>query len=56
VIDRSLKLFKANDFSGRTVADPFMGGGTPLLEANRVGCDVQGLISIHGGHGFVREN
>jgi adenine-specific DNA methylase len=25
------------------VADPFMGGGTPLIEANRVGCDVLGL-------------
>jgi len=36
-------FFEANDFSGRAVADPFMGGGTPLLEANRVGCDVQGF-------------
>lgn len=36
-------FFAANDFPGRTVADPFMGGGTPLLEANRVGCDVQGF-------------
>lgn len=35
--------FKANDFSGRKVADPFMGGGTPLIEANRVGCDVTGF-------------
>jgi len=34
--------FRANDFPGRKVADPFMGGGTPLLEANRVGCDVVG--------------
>ncbi len=25
------------------VADPFMGGGTPLLEANRIGCDVVGV-------------
>ena len=36
-------FFKANDFPGRIVADPFMGGGTPLLEANRVGCDVLGI-------------
>ena len=36
-------FFKANDFPGRLVVDPFMGGGTPLLEANRVGCDVQGI-------------
>jgi hypothetical protein len=27
---------------GLRVADPFMGGGTPLLEANRIGCDVLG--------------
>jgi putative DNA methylase len=36
-------FFQTNDFSGRLVADPFMGGGTPLLEANRVGCDVMGF-------------
>lgn len=35
--------FRANDFPGRKVADPFMGGGTPLIEANRVGCDVMGF-------------
>lgn len=36
-------FFAGNDFPGRKVADPFMGGGTPLLEANRVGCDVTGF-------------
>lgn len=36
-------FFKAHDFSRRTVADPFMGGGAPLLEANRLGCDVIGF-------------
>jgi adenine-specific DNA methylase len=43
--DRPLShsFFAANDFPGRTIADPFMGGGTPLLEANRVGCDVLGF-------------
>lgn len=35
-------FFESNDFSGKRIADPFMGGGTPLIEANRVGCDVQG--------------
>jgi putative DNA methylase len=35
-------FFHANDFPGKRVADPFMGGGTPLIEANRVGCDVLG--------------
>jgi len=36
-------FYNANDLSGRHVADPFMGGGTPILEANRVGCDVTGF-------------
>lgn len=35
-------FFSANDFGGISIADPFMGGGTPLIEANRVGCDVLG--------------
>ena len=35
-------FFLTNDFSGKQVADPFMGGGTPLIEANRVGCDIRG--------------
>lgn len=35
--------FSANDFPGRRVADPFMGGGIPLIEANRMGCDVLGF-------------
>lgn len=34
--------YEANSFEGKTVADPFMGGGTPLLEANRLGCNVAG--------------
>lgn len=29
-------------FDGLRIADPFMGGGTPLFEANRLGCDVTG--------------
>ena len=36
-------FFRTNDLAGIRVADPFMGGGTPLLEANRVGCDVEGF-------------
>lgn len=35
-------FFRTNDFPGKKIADPFMGGGTPLIEANRVGCDVLG--------------
>jgi putative DNA methylase len=36
-------FYRANNFSGRVIADPFIGGGTPLIEANRVGCDVFGF-------------
>lgn len=35
-------FYQANYLPGLHIADPFMGGGTPLLEANRVGCDVIG--------------
>jgi len=34
--------YHPNSFEGVTIADPFMGGGTPLLEANRIGCNVIG--------------
>jgi adenine-specific DNA methylase len=34
--------YESNSFPGLTVADPFMGGGTPLLEANQLGCNVVG--------------
>ena len=36
-------FYQSNDFPGLRIADPFMGGGTPLIEANRVGCDVEGF-------------
>ncbi len=35
-------FFEPHSFAGKTVADPFMGGGTPVVEANRVGCRVLG--------------
>jgi hypothetical protein len=38
----SESFYQPHDFAGLHVADPFMGGGTPLLEANRLGCDVTG--------------
>ena len=42
--DRPLQdaYFEAHDLRGLKVADPFMGGGTPILEANRLGCEVIG--------------
>jgi hypothetical protein len=36
-------FYQSNQLHGLRVADPFMGGGTPLLEANRLGCDVIGF-------------
>jgi adenine-specific DNA methylase len=35
-------FYQAGDLSGKTIADPFMGGGTPLLEANRMGAHIRG--------------
>jgi adenine-specific DNA methylase len=35
-------FYRAHHLQGLRIADPFMGGGTPLLEASRVGCDVVG--------------
>jgi len=35
-------FYESNELHGIRVADPFMGGGTPLLEANRIGCEVIG--------------
>ncbi|MFC1515793.1 DUF1156 domain-containing protein [Thermodesulfobacteriota bacterium] len=35
-------FYESNELYGICVADPFMGGGTPLIEANRVGCEVIG--------------
>src|SRR3989304_4845422 len=34
--------YQTNRLENITIADPFMGGGTPLLEANRIGCNVIG--------------
>ena len=35
-------FYRGHNLSGKRICDPFMGGGTPLLEANRLGCDVIG--------------
>lgn len=35
-------FYRSNNHLGLTIADPFMGGGSPLIEANRLGCDVVG--------------
>src|SRR6266705_3367110 len=47
--------FKTNNLKGLKVADPFMGGGTPLLEANRVGCDIIGYDINPMAYWIVRQ-
>jgi adenine-specific DNA methylase len=36
-------FFESHNLRGLTIVDPFMGGGTPIVEANRIGCDVIGF-------------
>ena len=38
----SRSYFVSHQLNEKRVADPFMGGGTPLIEANRLGADVVG--------------
>lgn len=44
-LDKPLRetFYQANSLKGIKIADPFMGGGTPLIEANRLGCDIVGF-------------
>jgi putative DNA methylase len=35
-------FFQSHNCGSLIIGDPFMGGGTPLLEANRIGCHVVG--------------
>jgi adenine-specific DNA methylase len=48
-------FFRSGDLSGKTIADPFMGGGTPLLEANRLGADVRGCDINPMAYWIVRQ-
>ncbi|MEW6113754.1 MAG: DNA methylase [Thermodesulfobacteriota bacterium] len=47
--------YRSQNFSGKRIADPFMGGGTPLLEANRTGCDVVGFDINPMAYWIVRQ-
>src|ERR671923_2581097 len=47
--------FRANKLIGIRVADPFMGGGTPLFEANRLGCDIIGYDINPMAYWIVRQ-
>ena len=48
-------FYESNELSGLNIADPFMGGGTPLLEANRVGCSVIGFDINPMSYWIVKE-
>jgi adenine-specific DNA methylase len=49
------RFFESNSLKGVRIADPFMGGGTPLFEANRLGCDVFGYDINPMAHWIVRQ-
>jgi adenine-specific DNA methylase len=48
-------FYKAHDLPDRHIADPFMGGGTPILEANRIGCKVTGFDINPMSYWIVKE-
>ncbi len=49
------RFFNSHDLSPRIVGDPFIGGGTPLLEANRLGCHVVGADINPMAYWIVRQ-
>jgi len=49
------RFFQGHDKSPLIVGDPFMGGGTPLLEANRLGCHVVGTDINPMAYWIVRQ-
>ncbi len=48
-------FYKPHQMKGLRIADPFMGGGTPLLEANRLGCEVVGFDINPMSYWIVRQ-
>ena len=56
-LDRPIEetFYRTNDLSGLHIADPFMGGGTPILEANRLGCNVTGFDINPMSYWIVRQ-
>jgi len=48
-------FYKAHNLKGIKIADPFMGGGTPLIEANRLGCDIIGYDINPMAYWIVRQ-
>lgn len=48
-------FYQSHHLTGLSIGDPFMGGGTPLLEANRLGCDVLGFDINPMAYWIVKE-
>lgn len=47
--------YRCNNLKNITIVDPFMGGGTPLIEANRIGCNVIGYDINPMAYWIVKE-
>jgi adenine-specific DNA methylase len=48
-------FFRGHNLAGLKIVDPFMGGGTPLVEANRVGCNIIGYDINPMAYWIVRQ-
>ena len=48
-------FYRSHQLKGIRIADPFMGGGTPLLEANRLGCEIIGFDINPMSYWIVRQ-
>jgi adenine-specific DNA methylase len=48
-------FYRSNNLAGLHIADPFMGGGIPLIEANRLGCSITGYDINPMAYWVVRE-
>lgn len=53
--DLPQSFYSSHNLAGKRICDPFMGGGTPLLEANRLGCNVIGYDINPMSHWIVSE-
>ena len=49
------RYFESHDLGGRTILDPFMGGGTSMFEANRIGMNVIGCDVNPMAYWIVRQ-
>lgn len=49
-------FFSSNQLSKLRIADPFMGGGTPVVEANRLGIDIEGWDVNPMAYWIVRQS